>query len=438
MAVDYRRLKELAKAIRRPVTDLIALAVNNDPFYAGVPYRRRNAEWFAAIWNAHDFPRAAHPRRIHYVLVSEQPPVRKPDGEPYRNTLNDWQLLLSASLAARYLETIPFDAIQDHRNDPPAIFAPGATKAATITAENYYAYLGMDGDDFPDLPNLAINDFEPEQTHLVEIWIEKSTQNDWLVPLCQAWGVNLVVGIGELSETACRLLVGRVEQSGKAARILYLSDFDPGGRSMPVAVARKIEFHLQRRDIDPDVSLQPIILTEEQCREYELPRTPIKETERRKNAFEDRFGQGATELDALEALHPGAMRGIVDAEIERYLDPTLAPRTLIARARLDAHLREITERVLAAHEDDIEELREEYQVIASECEDWQVSADKLWSAIALELDSQRPDLADFPKPEPRPARQPPDLLFDSRRDYLTQLDAYRAWQGRNRTEGEAT
>ena len=63
------------------------------------------------------------------------------------------------------------------------------------------------------------------------------------------------------------------------------------------------------------------LLTEDQCRRYRLPRTPIKETERRKSRFEQRFGVGATELDALEALHPGEMRQIVDTEISRYIDP---------------------------------------------------------------------------------------------------------------------
>jgi hypothetical protein len=59
----------------------------------------------------------------------------------------------------------------------------------------------------------------------------------------------------------------------------------------------------------------------EQCIEYGLPRTPIKETERRALRFEERFGEGATELDALEALHPGLLREIVLGEVRRYWNP---------------------------------------------------------------------------------------------------------------------
>lgn len=38
---------------------------------------------------------------------------------------------------------------------------------------------------------------------------------------------------------------------------------------------------------------------------------------------------------------------------------------------------------------------------------------------------------EFPEPEPWPAQEPDDfLLFDSKRDYLTQLDDYHEWQRR--------
>ena len=60
--------------------------------------------------------------------------------------------------------------------------------------------------------------------------------------------------------------------------------------------------------------------TRKQCIEYKLPRTPLKETERRAARFQERFGEGATELDALEALHPGELRRIIETEIARYHD----------------------------------------------------------------------------------------------------------------------
>jgi hypothetical protein len=298
MLFEYENLKRLARQIDRPVKDLMALAPGNDPFYAGVPYRRREGKWFAALWDRFEFPDGVHLRRIHYVLVSvaeKGEEILRPDGKRYLNTDNDWHLLDRASLAARYLDLVPADAFVDRRNSEPQIFAPQTVDTEfTIhlangeVEESYFA-------DFPDLPELDFH-LHPDQDYMVEVWVEKSSQNDWLVPLCQAREVNLVVGIGELSEVACRQLVWRVHRFGKPTRILYISDFDPGGRSMPVAAARKIEFNLLKSEIEADITLQPVILTEDQCLDCRLPRTPIKETERRKDRFEERFGAGATEL----------------------------------------------------------------------------------------------------------------------------------------------
>ena len=123
--LDYDSIKGLAKQIGRSTEDLIALARNNDPFYAGVPGRHREGEWFAEIWHRFGFSEGVHIRRIHYVLVSQSEdgqPLLKPDGEPYRNSTNDSGLLNRASLSARYLDLIPLDALVDRRNDEPMIF----------------------------------------------------------------------------------------------------------------------------------------------------------------------------------------------------------------------------------------------------------------------------------------------------------------------------
>ena len=127
---------------------------------------------------------------------------------------------------------------------------------------------------------------------------------------------------------------------GRPVRILYISDFDPAGQSMPVAVARKIEWLIHQQTDDGgdevDMQLRPIVLSHDQCVEYRLPRTPIKDSEQRGPRFEARFGEGATELDALEALHPGELRRIVEDEVLRYWDADLEDRWDEAMAETDA------------------------------------------------------------------------------------------------------
>lgn len=93
---------------------------------------------------------------------------------------------------------------------------------------------------------------------------------------------------------------------------------------MPISAAVKIDFFAKQSIIDLDIRLEPVALTHEQCIQYQLPRTPIKATETRLAGFEARYGEGATELDALQALHPGALREILLNAIMRYYDVSLA------------------------------------------------------------------------------------------------------------------
>ena len=83
---------------------------------------------------------------------------------------------------------------------------------------------------------------------------------------------------------------------------------------MPKAVARKVEFTIAKFGLDVDLQLIPLVLTPDQCRQYRLPRTPIKDTEKRKDKFEQTFGVGATELDAMEALYPGELAKLAEAQ----------------------------------------------------------------------------------------------------------------------------
>src|SRR4029077_16233470 len=113
--------------------------------------------------------------------------------------------------------------------------------------------------------------------------------------------------------------------ANKPVRIFY------AGRSMPVAVSRRIEFYLAKNDHEVDMRLIPLVLSAQQCQEYNLPRTLIKETERRAARFEAQFGEGATELDALEALHPGTLEKLTDRAISRYLNPDYPRDTSMPR-----------------------------------------------------------------------------------------------------------
>ena len=191
---------------------------------------------------------------MHYHLVSIEAAL--PDGKPYENTLEAWNVLGQASKAARYLGLVDIAAFDDRRNPPPQIFAAEESPAHAFVESDFpsAALQAM-----PELPRLHVSPPSANQPYLhLEVWCEKSTMNDVLLPLCRRYGATLVTGLGEQSLTACHLLVERARFSGKPARVIYLSDFDPAGQSMPVAVvARKTEFLAQDKNLD--IRLYPVV-----------------------------------------------------------------------------------------------------------------------------------------------------------------------------------
>jgi hypothetical protein len=233
------------------------------------------------------------------------------------------------------------DAFEDHRNPPPHIFmAPTPLRVLprvqlSDMGDWLLPWIESDLSTLVSLP-LPIVDmidgymYAPsDQPYLVEIWIEKSTMDDVLLPLCEELHVNLVTSAGFQSITSAVKVLQRackLVQLGKPTRIFYISDFDPAGDGMPVAVARQMEFWLQDYAPGADIKLMPLALTRDQVITYELPRIPIKESDRRKAGFEERYGTGAVELDALEALYPGMLADLVHDAITPYRDMTLAER----------------------------------------------------------------------------------------------------------------
>jgi hypothetical protein len=424
---DYAGLKELAKSLRRPSTTLVALAPQNDPFYADMPSRRAMAEWFAGLWERFGLQRGIHLRAVHYKLISQRTPITFPNGTAYENTIECWKELGKASKDARHLELVT-DEWTDRKSSSIVHLVDPTTASISLIDGQGYDYDAPTA--MPDLPRLHLDPPSAPHPYHVELWCEKATVNDILMSLAQRYGLNVVTGEGEISVTRCVELVDRAVSSDRPVRILYVSDFDPAGQSMPVAVARKIEHVIHRRDLDIDVQVRPVALTKRQCQDYDLPRTPIKEEERRKKGFEERHGEGATELDALEALHPGVLRQILIDEIERYYDPDLKQATEDAAEELERELDDITESAYDAHRAEIDELTAAWAEITTAMEAWKRRAQPVWRGIAESLTVDAPNPDDHDWPEAREANEDDDPLFDSTRDYIDQMGYYKEFQGK--------
>jgi hypothetical protein len=457
----YNDIKRMATEKGWKIDHLLALSSTQDPYYAGVPNAKREAEWFLSLWNAFDQPDTTHLRRFHYLIVSSDRALTLADGSPYQNTHYCWDKLISASGKARHLGLVNPLNFDDHRNPDPQVYA---------------SYYGMPEEPWwrlPDLPswglpfiryNLAsqvilempspeVGGYEysqADQPYHLEVWVEKSTMNDILAPICRELHVNLVPGVGFQSITSAIRLLQRVHwMSIKTGRdkpviIFYISDFDPAGVVMPIGVARQAEFYLDTYAPGANIKLTPLALTEEQVRTYDLPRIPIKVEDARKGNFEDRRGEGAVELDALEALHPGELGRIVRGALQPYVNESLADDLAEAEEQARQAVEDAWEETIAeedgervAIEQEAREICERYEERAAEL-NHQLQAelaplkeriDALTHALATKGSRLEIDLPCRPSGSVADdMEEETEWLFDSSRDYLEQMAVYRKFK----------
>jgi len=198
--INYNAIKKLAKTKKCTVKDLLVLAPQNDPFYVGQKSQVELAEWFEGLWNKFGYAEGVHLRRIHYQILSQDPPVHLPNGTVYENTTNAWATLDRASKAARYLGLVDPASFDDRRNGRPTIFEPCQPEEPQVLVNANADEYGFEFPKLPFLPSYSMENFEGEQSYHIEIWAEKSTMNDVLLPLCEQHGVNLITGLGELKQ----------------------------------------------------------------------------------------------------------------------------------------------------------------------------------------------------------------------------------------------
>jgi hypothetical protein len=429
------RIKALQNALRLrwgrkpPITNLIVLAPHRDPFYAGTAGQREMARWFADVFG---HTSGAHLRRIHYRLVARGD-VMRADGMLYENDANSWAYLNDASRFARYLGLVDPEDLVDRRNPAPHVhMAPGSGFEPEWSYEMNAGRLDrihahLDNPDWVPLIEVKAeaDGYQYEealQPYHVEVWAEKTTMNDILVPLCRSLGANYVSGAGYQSITAMvTLLRRRVRLLGKPCRVLYVSDYDAAGRNMPKQMARQMEFWIERYASDCDVRVEPIVMTAVQAERY--PKAP---------------DSGAVELDAMEELDPGRLERIVRENVAQFRDADLA-RKVHERARaaqeiVDGVVRDAIADELKEVEEvkgEAEEIYERYRAplesLAAQMNEELAPLDRrletLQHAVAEKLANLEPELPPLPAPEADPDDE--NWLFDSRRGYFEQLLHYK-------------
>jgi hypothetical protein len=285
----------------------------------------RDGAWLADRIAALRLTGPRHLRGLHYIMIGQP----KPNGQPYANTDSDWRWLSeNAAKAARWLGYIPFDRIVDQRNDEPVIhkWAPPIPDP----------YVSVDFDivlpDAEDLtPKVKVIGFTGAQPfHLVLVG-EKSSLRPVLEPVADRYQADLYLPTGEISDTQAYTMAQSAAYDGRPMVVFYFSDCDPAGWQMPISLSRKLQALQAVQFGGLEFQVHRVGLIPDQVREYGLPSTPLKDTERRGDKWLTAMGIQQTEIDALAALQPNLLRRIAADAISPFFDNTLHRRVTEAK-----------------------------------------------------------------------------------------------------------
>lgn len=332
---------------------------------------------------------------------------------------------------------MPAEAFDDHRNsDPydldwrgtgdgePTII--GAYQSEWILPSLRLNFSSADwAVDDPTVTGYDPDDFL-DRRYLLELWVEKSTMDDILAPLTQELGIRLVPSAGYQSISNFVKLLQRVHKLGKPTRIFYVSDFDAAGKNMPIAAARQIEFWRDEFAPGSDIKLRSLVLTAAQVGHYKLPRSLDK--------------AGATELDALEALHPGALGRIIRDAVAPYIDEGIHDDLADAKSEARRVVREEWNEHTKTHRQSLQALEKRVRAVTKKYEkelanlnkrlqrdlrQFKYPLAKLQSELEKVADEFDPDLPARPTQAPAGDLDESQWLYDSTRSYLEQLGFYK-------------
>jgi len=392
-----------------PVRELCVLSPENDPYTSWK--RRRQAEWFAELFGRLVPPdRRRHLRGFFYLLVSQPTPVLWLNGKPFVNDYKHWQAMQKAANAARWLGLIPFKSIIDERNAQSEIYVPPVTTVMTSITSGTAVEIAAELAEA--LPQFTVSGFTARQTHRIIFYGEKSSLAEVLRPIAEEIGAEMIIVVGESSNTRIQEAAERLVADGRPGVLLYFSDFDPSGHQMPISVARKLQ---ALRDLcypNLNIRLYQVALTIEQVRSLGLPSAPLKDKEKRSAKWRAAFdGHEQTEIDALVELHPDVLRQATYDAIRPFYDFTLNDR--VRRVGDDWRIK--ANRALARKKG----YHSAVERIKTAWEQARVAIEDLTDEQKRAADALRKTIPPAPAlPEAKPAGDASCALFDSTDDFI--------------------
>ncbi len=426
----------------------------------------KKAYWFLSL--VEGIKGDYHIRRIHYKSLGKL----KPDGEKYKSTTTDQQYLNNASQIARYMGLIDWNRIKDHKNEgvvEMTVYNSDMVPLVMLDA-NKHKFDQFDELDVKDIMNVRdekdrdieigddaskkLVDLGIRQPYHLELWIEKSTISDVLLPIIKKYNMTLAVAGGQFSQTNVKELWDRIKVlEEKKVIIFYLRDFDPAGQNMPTAVARKLEWFVRteggtlggkifnrfgyseyRECGGLDVRMIDLGLNYAQCLEFRLPREPIDEKkDSYRREFEIAFGAGATEIDSWVALHEEEFVTYIDRRICKYYDSILAERITEFNKVQKNRLEEYKKLVFNAFKELYKDLIEKFNKKILELKE--ISNDVVYKINGSEINSQF-KLGEIPVSDMEVDEKGEEYLLDTRLTYDEQLKKYKTVKAKTKVREE--
>ncbi len=313
--------------------------MTSEPFTAG---DRLKAEWAAKVFSESGRTRTTA-RALHYFALGRTDfPVFSRSGlrkvRTYRdedaNILTEW-IALAKRLGLILWDAVPDETVGEH----------GELEYVPSSQDFSYRY-SLDRPDILDIVqylqrNTLVTAYypieRPQPFHL-ELWVEKSTMNGILQPVCERRGAVLVTFKGHASWGAAWKLCKRAAADGRPAIVLYLSDMDASGFLMAHELCDKVaEINSNFFDGRLNIRIKRIGLTPRQVVEHQIPVVPRKDGEKANSAIYEQYISSCglnpamkAELDALERYYDGGIQAFVSAWLDKYYDSGLNRRCAAA------------------------------------------------------------------------------------------------------------
>jgi hypothetical protein len=385
--------------------DLTVLAKQNDPFRLDTPANHRDGKWLRDTADALGLgDRTIHIRGLHYMVIGET----KPDGDLYENDDPTWVWLQSkAAKAARWLQYIPFDQIEDERNAKPIVRLWTRPEPKIEIDTGIFVMVPQD-----TTPSIELIEFDGVQRYKLVMFGEKSSLDDVLSPIAEDLHADLYLMTGEISDTYIYLMAKNAAADGRTMIVFIFCDADPAGWQMAISIGRKLQALRILEFPQLKYQVRRVALTPDQVREYRLPSTPLKETEKRADKWREKMRVEQTEIDALAALRPDLLDRIARDAMAPFFDPTLEERLEAAQQEWLRGAHVVIHETLGAEGwgrraeavTRLHDLRDEINEIDQ----------------ALQLDPQDFDFPSWGRPRPRLSRMNGTPLIDSQWSFVTQ------------------